>query len=180
MIGLIEYLGCAFGVVGIVGAWRQRADFVGIFKYYQVFRVIAWFIMLCIDVPMMMECELWTQDIDRALHAHGWNPVMYRIALTGNCFSNRLVFFVASISAFVWFVYLAYVTHKYHTELEDEPRYLLKVPHMAVSGAFFCKPSNEWSALTSQPESEYHPPVYGTAPRGYTMDQHYFDANSLL
>lgn len=189
MIGFIEYLGCIFGVVGSIGAWKQRADYVAIFKWYQVVRVIAWFGMLCVDVPLMMECELWTHDIDRALHYHGWNPVMYRIAIAGNCWSQRLVFFVFSMSAFVWFVYLAYMNHRYHTELEDEPRYLLKVPHMSASGAFFCKPSNEWSAMMAE-HGTYHPPVYGTnsrttptygmEPTSYNVDNHYFDTNSVL
>jgi len=172
IIGFIEYLGCLWGTVGAVGAWKQDARSVAIFKWYQVIRVIAWFCMLCIDVPLVMSCELWTQDIDRALHAHGWNPVMYDIAVRGNCWQERLVFLIFSITSFIWFIYLALMSHRYHKELEDEPRYLLKVPHMAPSGAFFCKPTNEWSALLAQHGET--PPVPG--PRNYNIEDQYFAA----
>merc|ERR1719443_83361 len=115
-----------------------------------------------------MECELWVHDIDRALHAHGWNPVMYDIAVRGQCWQQRLVFLIISSVSFIWFIYLAYMSHIYHRELEDEPRYLLKVPHMATSGAFFCKPTNEWSALLAQ-HGRQEPP-----PRSYNIEDQYF------
>merc|ERR1712224_813444 len=169
MIAAVEYLGCIGGAVGISGAWKQDARSVAIFKWYQVIRAIAWFGMLCMDVPLMMYCELWTQDIDRALHAHGWNPMMYEIAVTGSCWKHRLVFLTCSTSAFVWFAYLAYISHRYHHELEDEPRYLLQVPHMAPEGAFFMKPSNEWSALMAQNADM-------GVPRNYRVDNDYFGA----
>lgn len=170
IIGFIEYLGCIWGTVGIIGAWKQQASFIAIFKFYQVIRVIAWFGMLCTDVPLVMQCELWTQDIDRALHAHGWNPVMYNIAIRGNCWDHRVVFLLIATSAFFWFGYLAYVNHRYHMELEDEPRYLLKVPHMAPSGAFFSKPTNEWSALLAQ---------HDMVPRSYHVEDQYFHASTI-
>merc|ERR1719240_1252275 len=148
--GFIEFTGCLWGVIGMLGTWKNKSSYVRIYNYYQMVRVASWIFMYFTDIPVLMECELWINDIDKAIQSRGWNPVMYQISLSGNCVRERTLFFIFSTLALFFFIYLTYVNQKLQNMLEDEPKYLLRIPKDLPSGAFYTQSLGERSALLSE------------------------------
>jgi len=100
IIGFLELTGALWGVIGMIGTWQQRAVYVRIYNYFQMARVISWFGMFCTDIPVLLKCEMWQTDIAGAMKEQGWNPIMYEVALSGNCVKERTLFFIFSFAAF--------------------------------------------------------------------------------
>merc|ERR1719482_2565789 len=97
-----------------------------------------------------MKCEMWQTDINQALKEQGWNPTMYEIALGGNCVKERTLFFILSFSAFFFFIYLTYINTKLQEMLQNEPKYLLRIPKDLPMGAFYTQSLGERSALLTE------------------------------
>lgn len=152
VVGAMECVGLVWGWVGVIGAWRNDAHYVRIFNYYQMFRIVVWIGMYFIDVPIMWNCELWITDINGALKQQGWNPLMYNIAMGGNCRRERISFFVGSTLCFFIFVYCWEAVSRFINDLEYEPRYLLRVPKEIPSGSFFAETVMEGERTLLAPE----------------------------
>lgn len=147
LIGFIEVTGCMWGVIGMLGTWENRGSYVKIYNYYQMVRLGAWVLMYFTDLPVLMQCEMWVTDINRALKDQGWNPVMYRIAFSGQCYNERALFILCSTLGFFFFAYLTYVNLLYQDLLEEEPDYVLRVHKHSPNGAFFAQSLGEDSRL---------------------------------
>lgn len=150
LIGFLEMTGALWGVIGMIGTWQQRAVYVRIYNYFQIVRCVSWAGMFCIDIPVLMKCELWQTDINQAMKEQGWNPIMYEIALSGNCVRVRSLFFVFSFTAFFFFIYLTYINGKLQEMLQNEPKYLLRIPKDLPMGAFYTQSLGERSALLTE------------------------------
>eukprot|EP00397_Hematodinium_sp_SG-2012_P049967 GEMP01057852.1.p1 GENE.GEMP01057852.1~~GEMP01057852.1.p1 ORF type:complete len:227 (+),score=26.87 GEMP01057852.1:261-941(+) len=156
IIGLIEATGCMWGIIGLLGAWYNRASYVRIFNYYQMVRLASWIIMCFTDLPVLMQCEMWVMDINRALKTQGWNPVMYKVAFSGHCYNERALFIVCSAAGFLGFVYLTYANVLYQSVLEEEPKYLLRASKDLPIGAFFTQSLGEKAYLLSNQQRRQH------------------------
>lgn len=150
IIGFLELTGALWGIIGMIGTWQQRAVYVRIYNYFQMVRVVSWSFMFYIDIPVLMKCEMWQTDINQALKEQGWNPTMYEIALGGNCVKERTLFFILSFSAFFFFIYLTYINTKLQEMLQNEPKYLLRIPKDLPMGAFYTQSLGERSALLTE------------------------------
>lgn len=147
----VDATGCLWGVMGVLGAWNCRASYVQIFNLYQCVRCLAWIGMYLVDVPVMMDCELWITDINKALEKQGWNVVMYNVAMSGHCVTERYQFFVYSSFGLVLFVYLTVSAYKLQAFLQEEPRYLLRIPKDIPSGSFYAQSLGERTQLQARP-----------------------------
>lgn len=155
--GAMEFTGMIWGIMGLMGAWQNEAKYVKVFNYFQAFRIVAWIWMYFIDVPIMLDCELWITDIDKAIKQQGWNPYMYNIAMGGKCYSERNAFFVGSTLCFILFIYCWVSVSRFINTLEYEPRYLLRVPKEIPSGSFYAETIAEREWLS--PEMPALPPT---------------------
>lgn len=166
IVSVMLVCGCLWGALGVLGTWENKTSYIKIFNYFQMFRVLAWCAVTIVDVPLLMNCEEWITNIDKALKDQGWNPTMYKVAMGGNCISERVMFFAISFFCLMWFAYLLYEGKRYEDLLETEPRYLLRVPKGIPSGSFYAQGLNERSLLA--PGAGQAPPSM-TSPFG---DQH--------
>lgn len=156
LVSVMLLCGCLWGALGVLGTWENKTSYIKIFNYFQMFRVVAWCAVTIVDVPLLMNCEEWITNIDKALKDQGWNPVMYKVAMGGNCITERISFFAISFFCLMWFSYLLYEGKRYEDLLETEPRYLLRVPKGIPSGSFYAQGLNERSLLA--PSAGQTPP----------------------
>lgn len=143
MLGTVETVGILFGMCGILGAWYNRRAYVLWFNVWQVIRILCWVVMYYWDVPLLQNCEQWINDVDGQIAAHGWNDLMYDIAMAAQCPNERSQFWVWSILTFLFFLYLVWCTHRYVEEVEKLPKHLLKLPQEATSTAWYAHPTGE-------------------------------------
>jgi len=160
IIGFLEITGALWGVIGMIGTWRQKASYVKIYNYFQMTRCVSWASMFITDIPVLMQCEMWQTDIDAVMKEQGWNPIMYNIALSGNCAKERTLFFIFSTSAFVFFLYLTWINQKLQDMLETTPKYLLRIPKDLPMGAFYTQSLGERSALISEEKKSQQMPYH--------------------
>jgi len=137
IVDLVEISGIVWGTLGVFGVVFLRASYVRTYMSYQMFRLFIWLVMYFTDVPFLWSCELWRTDLKEAAKQYGWNDVMYSIAMSGQCQQERTLFVTCSTFSLFFFLYLTIATQWLLNDLEDEPRYLLKVPAGCPSGAFY-------------------------------------------
>jgi len=137
IVDLLEISGVVWGPIGMSGVLFLRTSHVRTFFYYQVFRLVGWFIMYMTDVPLLWNCELWNTDIKAATAQYGWNDLMYGIAVMNGCERERTLFVACSTTGFFVFLYFTMATQWLLSDLDDEPRYLLRVPQDRPDGAFY-------------------------------------------
>jgi len=160
LISFIEVTGCVWGVIGMLGTWENRCSYVKIYNYYQMVRLGAWVLMYFTDFPPLMQCEMWATDINKALKEQGWNPVMYRIAFSGQCYNERALFILCSTLGFIFFAYLTYMNQLYQDLLDEEPNYVLRVSkNTSSNGAFFAQSVGEDTRLLKQDQKFVGAPV---------------------
>lgn len=139
LLGAVEITGLLFGLLGVMGAWYAKRRYVVLFNVWQAFRVVAWIFMYYADIPVVAKCEEWVHSVRGMTEAHGWNPIMYKVALAGECSHERTHFFVFSSVTFVLFLYVAWGTMRYADFMARLPRHLLQVPKDMTSNAFYAK-----------------------------------------
>jgi len=165
IIGFVEVTGCMWGVLGILGAWHNKASYVKIYNYYQIVRCCCWVLMYFTDLPVLMQCELWVTDIHKALEQQGWNPVMYEIAFSGQCYNERILFIICSTFGFFLFAYLTYVNQLLQDLLDEEPKYLMRIAKDLPNGAFFTQSLGEKASLQVKDQKYSASNVVGTPVR---------------
>jgi len=137
VIGFIEVTGVLWGIMGIMGTVLVKNSYIRVYNWYQIVRVCAWFGMYYSDVPLLLNCELWRSDITKAIKLYGWNPVMYNIAMGNECYQERMDFLIFSFISLLFFIYLITCNMRLQATLEQEPRYLLRVPKETPMGSFY-------------------------------------------
>jgi len=137
IVDLLEISGVIWGVVGMVGVLHLRTSLVKTYYYYQVLRLVGWFVMYMTDVPLLWDCELYNTDIKAATAKYGWNPLMASIAVLSKCPQERTLFMTCSTTGFFIFLYFTMATQWLLSDLDDEPRFLLRVPQDRPDGAFY-------------------------------------------
>lgn len=147
VVGAAEVTGVPFGLLGILGAWYAKDDYIASFNLWQMFRILAWLVMYWFDIPTLRECDAWVNNVQQMTEQHGWNALMYQIAVAGNCPGERTRFFVFSFLTLVVFMYLVSATARYHTFMTSLPKHLLRIPKDLTSGAFYAHSAGERAYL---------------------------------
>jgi len=150
IIALVEMSGVLFGLVGLVGAYYARRGHIATFNLWQFARMGAWLWMFFVDIPLLRRCEDWVNDIDNMVASHGWNNVMYDIAMDGACPHERRLFYVCSGLTFLFFAYMIYAVFRYTDTVDRVPKHLLRIPKDLAPGAFYAHSSGERGALQGQ------------------------------
>lgn len=145
-VGAIEVTGVPFGAVGTLGAWYAKDDYIGAFNAWQMVRVLVWAFMYCVDAPLMRHCEGWVNNVKEMTEQHGWNALMYQIAVGGNCPGERVRFFVLSFLTLIVCMYMVSATTRYHNFMSSVPKHLLRIPK-ETGGMFYAQSLAERAAL---------------------------------
>jgi len=136
IIGLIEVVGIFAGLLGLIGTVTLEHHYIKFFQMYQIVRLASVVLMYVTDVPLLVHCELFRTDLPKAIEEYGWNSVMFDLALDNHCSQERTAFVIASTAYLLTFVYLTSGTSQFLSELEEEPRYLFRVPKGRAGAAF--------------------------------------------
>jgi len=142
-IGTIEVTGVFFGLLGILGCWYARHRYVVVFNMWQFVRLGGWLFMYWVDIPLMAHCEDWVNNIETMTKEHGWNKLMYEIAMGARCENERQHFFVLSALTLLLFLYIVWSTARYADFMGRLPKHLLRVPKDLSSGAFYAHSMGE-------------------------------------
>lgn len=147
VVGVIEVTGIITGVLGILGCWYVKPRYIYTYMYWQYLRCVGLVIIYLVDVPLLANCEGWVNSIDQMQKEHGWNALMYNLAIGGYCNSERTLFFLFTAITFALCVYVAFRTTKYAEVMDQAPRHLLRVPKDLPSGAYYASNTGERTHL---------------------------------
>jgi hypothetical protein len=136
---ILDVSALLWGSFGIVGCMFLKPGYIRVFHYYQYARLFAWFVMYYTDVPLLWHCEMWRTDTQEAAARFGWNDVMYRVSLSNRCPQERALFTTLSTICLLLFFYCIRGTQRFLEELEEEPKYLLRIPKDHPNGAFYTR-----------------------------------------
>lgn len=177
-LNIICAAGIVFGLCGAVGAWNCKRTLVLTFNVWQVFRILVFAYVYYVDVPLLDTCEMWVNDVDGMIAKHGWNDLMYKIAMAAVCGTERNRFWICSGFSFLLLLYVTWKTHTYIEEVGAVPRHLLRIPKDLTSGAWYAHPTGEKHFQTgayTSPDAEPAPvgfsnaPSYGAANPGFAV-----------
>lgn len=146
----VDYVGCVWGIFGILGCWQMKEEYLKIYNYYNMFRLATWCFILYKDFPLLQTCEEWTLDLDGARKRHGWNPTMYAVANAGTCVPTRFYFNVFVSTGVVLFLYLTFVNIQLQNLLNEEPAYILRLPGQKMDSSYYAYSLGERTALLGQ------------------------------
>mmetsp|Transcript_104805 Transcript_104805/g.205567 ORF Transcript_104805/g.205567 Transcript_104805/m.205567 type:complete len:255 (+) Transcript_104805:124-888(+) len=158
VIGAIEVTGVLFGLMGIFGTWYCKKSYIASLNIWQFVRLVAWAFMFYRDVPLMMHCEDWVNSVQTMTQVHGWNQVMYEVAMTGNCSSERTRFLTWSTLTLIVFLYLVNCTSRYQEFMDKSPKHLLRLPKDPTTGIFYSHSLGERSYMTGSYGAYDHAP----------------------
>jgi len=147
VIRFIEVTGVFWGVMGVLGAWNMKEGYLEVYNMYQMVRCLAWIGMYVTDLPILMDCEMWLVDLNGAMKKYGWNPIVYKIALAGNCATERTCFIFFSSLGLIFFVYLTWVNQRLQNIISQENKYLIRLRATETSPAFFQNSNGERTRL---------------------------------
>ncbi|CAK0806961.1 unnamed protein product [Prorocentrum cordatum] len=132
VVGVIEATGIITAVLGILGCWCAA-----------YLRCAGLLLVYVVDVPLMANCEGWVNSIDEMQKEHGWNALMYDLAIGGYCNSERTLFFMLTAITFALCLYVAACSRRYAEVMDQAPRHLLRVPKDLPSGAYYASSHGE-------------------------------------
>jgi hypothetical protein len=135
--GVVQYSGLLFGIVGILGAWYNRRDYVVYYNAWQFVRIAGWIVMYIYDVPLVSGCEEFVNNITGMTQRFGWHDRMYELAMAGQCSPERVAFFTCSIIAILYYIYCVVATNTYTNHMDKVPRHLLRPPKDLPTGTFY-------------------------------------------
>lgn len=136
VIEVIEVVGILAGSLGLVGTVILDVNYISLYQTYQMIRLAAVFLMYITDVPLLMNCEMFRNDLPKAIEEYDWNPIMFELAINNKCSMERKLFVFSSTLYLAVFIYLTYGTREFLRELDCEPRYLMRVPKGRTTAAF--------------------------------------------
>jgi len=146
-VGVMQVTGVLFCLLGVLGTWYVKSNYVFSFNVWQFARLAVWIYVYVVDIPLIVRCEDWVNNIKGSTAKFGWNQTMYDIAMNGECSSERTSFFVASILTLLFFMYTVLATSRYQEHMDRVPKHLLRVPKDLSSGAFYAHSMGERKAV---------------------------------
>lgn len=147
---VLEISGTVFGLLGIWGAYFCRPQYVEVYNWWQLARILEMFFMYYIDLPLIWNCEAWAGDIKGTTNKYRFNEYLYQVSVNGECTTERSGFLVHSVILLLAFMYAAWVTSRFHSYMTRLPKQLLRVPKDPTSGAFYAHSLGERVALNGE------------------------------
>lgn len=169
-VGFMEASGVLFGLLGIFGAWDSKRQYILTYNLWQYARLATWAFMFYVDVPLLLQCEGWVDNVKRSVAERGWNQIMYDVAVHGGCPAERTRFFTLGTLTLIFFMYVLNSTGRYLDLLDRTPKHLDRNPKDLSSGIFYATPHGDRRTLD------------GLDSEGYAAEEEYgtFDAPQNL
>eukprot|EP00442_Polarella_glacialis_P030538 CAMPEP_0115159656 /NCGR_PEP_ID=MMETSP0227-20121206/70355_1 /TAXON_ID=89957 /ORGANISM="Polarella glacialis, Strain CCMP 1383" /LENGTH=219 /DNA_ID=CAMNT_0002571435 /DNA_START=188 /DNA_END=847 /DNA_ORIENTATION=+ len=146
-VGTGEVSGVLFALLGTLGAWYGRRDWVFTYNVWQHFRWATFAYMFYVDVPLLSKCEEWVNNLQTASDKYGYNEGLYDIAMHGQCEATRTSFFTLSALTVLLLMYSIHSTNRFLYYAGKLPDHLLHLPKDVSSGAFYSHSLGERSKL---------------------------------
>lgn len=165
LIDLLETSGLLWGFLGAAGALYLKASWLRTFYYYQGVRLLAWFVMAALDVPLLSNCELGRDDPKAFTELYGPNQAILKLAASGLCDDERDLLYMLSPLAMLLFAQFFWANQRLLAEIEEEPEYVHNMPKAAPSGSYYQQSMGSWSA-TAEHFAEAGVPMPGMGKAG--------------
>merc|ERR1719181_2001777 len=136
VLGATQITGLFFGPVGCLGAYELNVSLLKSYNLYQFIRLGGLLFMLYNDASLLVDCNIWKTDLQKAIQEYGWNPSMYNVALGNQCLQAQFDFLFMAFWSLVVYTYLISLTRRLIWDTESTPRYLLSLPRDTPNGAF--------------------------------------------
>jgi len=148
VVGGVQLSGLLFGLMGMMGAWNCRRSYISTLNLWQYACVISWVFIYYVDIPLLVRCEDWVNNVQQMTDRHGWNPELHKVAMAGECGSERSHFLAISALALLVSMYIAHATGRYQELLEGTSGSLVQAGAEDVtSGAFYSHSLGERNVL---------------------------------
>jgi len=121
IVGAIQISGVFAGLAGVLGAWHVKVSYVRAYNIWQYLRLVGVAIVYYIDLPLLRDCEGFVNSVELMAEEHGWNELVYRIALRGRCTSERQLFLVCAFTFLVALMYVSRRTSRYVELINQAP-----------------------------------------------------------
>lgn len=154
--GILVIVGALMGLFGIMGAVQLLGRYVRYFMYFMFCHFVALAFSLIHDIPIILNCEEWKTNLEGSIKEYGWNELMYSIAVKNECWQERWAYFIGSAWQLIYVLYVVNICQRLCAELDEEPRFLLKVHKDHPDGVFYTK---SLACRTREPPPR--PPVLG-------------------
>ncbi|CAK9042300.1 Hypothetical protein SCF082_LOCUS24349, partial [Durusdinium trenchii] len=125
LMDLLDVSAGVWGLIGALGAFYMREGFLRTFYYYEALRLMCWFLMYFLDVPLLLNCELGRDDPNAFVERFGAHQAVLKIAAEGQCDEERSFFYVLSFACLAFFSQFFFATQRLLLDFSDDPRYLL-------------------------------------------------------
>eukprot|EP00913_Durusdinium_trenchii_P023990 g22531.t1 len=128
LMDLLDVSAGVWGLIGALGAFYMREGFLRTFYYYEALRLMCWFLMYFLDVPLLLNCELGRDDPNAFVERFGAHQAVLKIAAEGQCDEDRKprsFFYVLSFACLAFFSQFFFATQRLLLDFSDDPRYLL-------------------------------------------------------
>jgi hypothetical protein len=106
----VEVSGAIWGFIGVQGAIRCHANSLTVFFYYQVIKLLCMILVFYYDLPALYSCEKWVTDMASQPE---WNPQMYQVAMEGQCYTKRMLFYLVNFPMLLIGGYFTYINYIY-------------------------------------------------------------------
>lgn len=133
LVCLMSGSGIFFGTCGTLGVWYVQPKWINAFGAWQLLRMVEQFLMYLVDVPMLMQCEDFANNIGGVKSE--WSYTMYDIAMNGSCTNEQVLFFVFSMWTTFVYMYLVYATYSYSSLALWQPKHLLRMTKDLAEGS---------------------------------------------
>lgn len=109
-------LGVVFGLIGLVGVYDERPDWLRAFNFFLGAKLLAGFIAMVADYRALQKCET-------GYFPPQTNPQMYVLQAMGVCSQSRISYLIGCSLDFSVSAYFLYCTICYRVALQMNPHY---------------------------------------------------------
>lgn len=130
IIRILEVTGALISTNAIFGSWNADVAQLRIWLVYQLLRAAGWAGVMIINLPLMYECQKFSEDVQGAIHEFGWKPQMYEISVENECDWVQPTHFLVSIYLLLILLYLAYSTWVLIQDIEERIPFVMASKHV--------------------------------------------------
>jgi len=134
--GVIDGFGTIFALAGVMGCYYLQRSMVRAYFWWQVARVIVWFVVGINSLLLLLQCEKWVNNVEAMEERYEWNEPAFEIALAGECPRERRSFYFWCTITLLAFIYITYMTQRFLESMDLYPKYLLRLNKDLSSGIF--------------------------------------------
>jgi hypothetical protein len=119
---MVGCLGCAFGLIGMIGVANSQVLPLRIYNGYQVLKLAALVYVCVMDIVALRNCATYSKSIYSQVE---FNAPMEALSMKGLCVWGYHSYIIGSIVRISAELYFTYVTYIYGERLASNPNFLI-------------------------------------------------------